>query len=153
LNMYSEYMFKQTIAEGLYRTSRAALDSTLLSQLLASTTAIDPLVAPASRPPVTDSPVTTVDDGSSLATPETSNDNLNGHSLDVETAPSAAADVKDDDTSSEGGDIFGTMLDEMPSQETNDVGTVISVVDFALAKSFSGKTPQSSLSPSPLLFI
>ena len=58
---------------------------------------------------------------------------------------SAVVNDKSSDADSEGGDLFGTLLDEMPKEEVNDVGTTIPVRDMALAKHYSGKTPRVNL--------
>ena len=41
--------------------------------------------------------------------------------------------------------MFGGLLEEAPLEATNDAGTIIAVVDMALAKNFSGKIPKVHL--------
>lgn len=41
--------------------------------------------------------------------------------------------------------MFGNLLDEMPTEETNDSGTSIPVRDMALPKHYSGKAPKVNL--------
>lgn len=60
--------------------------------------------------------------------------------------PSAAADKASEAGAAEDQDsLFGNLLDEMPSTETNDHGSTVPVRDMALPKHYSGKTPKANL--------
>lgn len=124
-----EYMFKRVIAEGLFRSARIKLDAELLSQRLASTD-VDPSPSLSPVSPLSISPTSSTLPSTIVSSP---------------LADSGGSPTKKAGGSDDGSDIFGNMLEEMPTETTNNAGITIPVYDMSLPKNYSGKTPQTSL--------
>lgn len=133
------------ISEKLYREERTKLDATQLAERLNSTKidAQNEDNAPS---------IGRLSDDHDAPPPTVGHDSPKSSSAAVSAStggnePSANGDKNTDSSEDEGGaeTLFGTMLDEMPSTDTNDQGATIQVRDMALPKHFSGKTPKINL--------
>ncbi|KAM0753239.1 P-loop containing nucleoside triphosphate hydrolase protein [Meredithblackwellia eburnea MCA 4105] len=144
-----DYTFRKVDAEKLYRDERTKLDAAQLSARLNGTSLDSPigLTPPSSSTPASEEPnglSPSVDIESSpvngIDTPSTKKDAATPANGTDPAVPSSGAS----DAGSETG-LFGALLDEMPTESTNDLGTSIPVRDMALPKHFSGKTPKLNL--------
>ncbi|GAA5993713.1 hypothetical protein JCM10908_001342 [Rhodotorula pacifica] len=145
----SDYTFRKVDAEKVYRQERTRLDAAQLSARLNGTTLESPLTSSPFTPTATElstegngtlAPSASISDG---ATPSATAATTNGSTSSAPPSPGRSANgiIEDKDEES----LFGTMLDEMPTEETNDQGTSIPVRNMALPKHFSGRTPRISL--------
>ncbi|GAA5869867.1 hypothetical protein JCM3774_000517 [Rhodotorula dairenensis] len=147
----NDYTFRKVDAEKVYRAERTKLDAAQLAARLNGTTLDSPFAAASPVAPAPSSDAASPEpDAASLgpsapisqgATPSASTAIANGSSSPPSpnrSGPGAAEEKEDEG-------FFGTMLDEMPTEETNDQGTSIPVRNMALPKHFSGRTPRISL--------
>lgn len=146
----SFYPFGST--EKVYRAERTKLDAAQLAARLNGTTLETPFAAASSLGPSTPSDVSSGANGASVtpsapfsegATPSASGLTGANGSSSAPASPGRSANGAVEDKDDEG--FFGTMLDEMPTEEINDEGTSIPVRNMALPKHFSGRTPRISL--------
>ncbi|BGO98493.1 hypothetical protein NBRC10513v2_002888 [Rhodotorula toruloides] len=137
----SDYTFRKTDAEKLYREERTKLDAAQLSARLSGTTLDSPFpsLALPSTPTSNGLAPSAEINSSTSSTPA-----ANGSTSSSPPSPGrSTADTSANDD--EEGDFFGNMLDEMPTEETTEQGTTIPVRNLSLPKHFSGKTPKVSL--------
>lgn len=148
----SDYTFRKVDAEKVYRAERTKLDAAQLAARLNGTTLETPFAAASSLGPSTPSDVSSGANGASVtpsapfsegATPSASGLTGANGSSSAPASPGRSANGAVEDKDDEG--FFGTMLDEMPTEEINDEGTSIPVRNMALPKHFSGRTPRISL--------
>lgn len=148
----SDYTFRKVDAEKVYRAERTKLDAAQLAARLNGTTLESPYAAASSLGPSPPSENSAGANGSSVApsaplsegaTPSASAATAANGSSSAPASPGRSTNGTVEDKDDEG--FFGTMLDEMPTEETNDEGTSIPVRNMALPKHFSGRTPRISL--------
>ncbi|GAA6051223.1 hypothetical protein JCM3770_005879 [Rhodotorula araucariae] len=141
-----DYTFRKVDAEKLYREERTKLDAAQLAARLNGTTLESsfPGLPAAAAAPTATAATAPADDLASSAdiTPASATPATNGTSTSPPSPGKASTAAGDD---GDEGDFFGTMLDEMPAEETTEEGTTIAVRNMALPKHFSGKTPKVSL--------
>ncbi|GAA6031102.1 hypothetical protein JCM8097_004004 [Rhodosporidiobolus ruineniae] len=139
-----EYTFRKGDAEKLYREERTKLDAAQLAARLNGTTldSVVPGFPSTSSSSSSASPAGGLAPAAEITSAPSAND-----SSTSPPSPSKTGDSATDD--GEGGDLFGTLLDEptasAPAEELTEQGTVIPVRDMTLPKHFSGKTPKTSL--------
>lgn len=140
-------------AEKLYREERTKLDVSQIQARLNSTELASPAeITPVDTPPTTEPPTTepTTNGHSSVVSEDVPVEVSNGNGDTVvegngDAGATVAVNDKSSDAGSDAGDLFGNLLDEMPKEEVNDLGTTVPVRDMALAKHYSGKTPRVNL--------
>lgn len=129
----------------LYRKQRVDLDAAQLSARLNSTELDPPAVIS------TDAPTLSVETTSVSTAPHSptslsqSLSTASNSPTAVNTPSTLLTDKSSEPDSEVTSELFGSMLDEMPTLETNDYGTTIPVLDMSLPKHFSGKIPKIHL--------
>ncbi|KAG8844850.1 hypothetical protein FRB96_002810 [Tulasnella sp. 330] len=109
------YFFKQAEADALVRSEQRKLQQSALEARLGNVTRVTPA-------PISLQIQPTLPPGAS--------------------EPSTPAETT---ASDEGDTMFGTMLDEMPTEETSADGVVVTVRDMTLPKHWAGRTPKTLL--------
>ncbi|KAI5477732.1 hypothetical protein MNV49_005921, partial [Pseudohyphozyma bogoriensis] len=143
------YEFRKVDGEKLYREERVKLDAKQLAERLNATTIEEPVQEEKDAEAAAEAE-STMTNGDAPVNGEGLSNGAIGNGQPTTTSSTAAETPASTDATSttddaEGGDLFGNLLDEMPTEDKNDSGTTIPVRDMALPKHFSGKTPKTNL--------
>lgn len=138
----SDYTFRKVDAEKVYRAERTKLDASQLAARLNGTSLASVPSAPSDA---TSDATGSLAPSAPISEGTTPASTANGKAgFSSPPSPSASANGVSDNKGDDEG-FFGTMLDEMPTEEQNDQGTTIPVRNMALPKHFSGRTPRVCL--------